>query len=267
ESYNMAAKAIVPLEAVLPQAPEDAQINQRLASLYARAGRLQDAIKCCNVLHKVYAEAGFSEQAAKYVDMAAKYKGRIESAGKAAAVEYDASFMPGGEIHMPPPAAPAKSAAAASVPAPASGIDVAPPAAAAATAASSSSVAEFSIDVSGDTAGQFSRSALEEAAKQAPPTPAAMDAHEIDLSEWEKMTVEDHAPTAAPPAAAPEVSVADLVEEARFYIGQSLWKEAEQSIAKLKAQAPKTVEIAELQQELGTRKAASAPAPAEAVAA
>ena len=39
-----------------------------------------------------------------------------------------------------------------------------------------------------------------------------MDAHEIDLSEWEKMTVEDHAPS-APPVAAPEVSVADLVEE------------------------------------------------------
>ena len=266
ESYNMATKAIVPLEAVLPQAPEDAQINQRLASLYARAGRLQDAIKCCNVLQKIYAEAGFSEQAAKYVDMAAKYKGRIESAGKAAAVEYDASFMPGGEIHMPPPAAPPKSAAAASVPAeaaPAFGIDIEPPAPAAAAAASSSGVAEFSIDVSGDTAGQFSRSALEEAAKQAPPAPAAMDAHEIDLSEWEKMTVEDHAP-ATPPVAAPEISVADLVEEARFYIGQSLWKEAEQSIGKLQAQAPKAVEIAELQQELATRKAASAPAPATA---
>src|SRR5579864_2920762 len=44
ESYSMATKAIAPLEAALPKAPEDAQLNQRLASLYARAGRMQEAI-------------------------------------------------------------------------------------------------------------------------------------------------------------------------------------------------------------------------------
>src|SRR5207249_2166442 len=37
ESYNMPMKAIAPLEAVLPQAPQDIQVNQRLASLYARS--------------------------------------------------------------------------------------------------------------------------------------------------------------------------------------------------------------------------------------
>src|SRR5438270_3598847 len=273
ESYNMAMKAIAPLEAVLPQAPQDAQINQRLASLYARAGRLQDAINCCQVLNKVYSEAGFAEQAAKYVDMAAKYKERIASAGKAAAVEFDASFMPGGEIHMPPPTVSAKAAAsAAAAEIPAFGLDVDSPASAAASSAGS--VAEFSIDVSSaalgiaatpapaaDTAGQFSRSALDQASKQAPPD-EALGAHEIDLSEWEKMTVEEHPPTETHSPSEAQVNVEDRVEEVRFYISQSLWKEAEESLAKLQAQAPKTSEIAELREALTALKAAAtAPAP------
>lgn len=273
ESYNMATKAIAPLEGALPKAPQDAQLNQRLASLYARAGRLQEAIERCNVLEKVYAEAGFGDQAAKYVDMAAKYRERIDSAGKAAAVEFDASFMPGGEIHMERPVASKAAAAPAWTPpapigeaAPGFGIDVAPPAATA-----SASAAEFSIDVTppapSEAAPQFSQSAMAEAAAQAPSAPQG--AHEIDLSDWEKMTVEEHPPSAPPAApAAPEVNVGDLVEEAKFYITQSLWAEAQETIAKLQKAAPKAPEIAELQQAMMTRKAAveAPPAPAAAEA-
>src|SRR5205085_10596716 len=42
DSYNLPAKAIEPLENVLPKPPRDAKVNQRLASLYARADRYAD---------------------------------------------------------------------------------------------------------------------------------------------------------------------------------------------------------------------------------
>ena len=43
DSYNMPAKALAPLEKILPQAPRDFRLNQRLASLYAAANRFGDA--------------------------------------------------------------------------------------------------------------------------------------------------------------------------------------------------------------------------------
>jgi tetratricopeptide (TPR) repeat protein len=76
DSYNLPAKAIAPLESALPSAPRDVLLNQRLASLYARAERYSDAARCCDVLQTVYRQAGHDELAAQYAEMAAKYHER-----------------------------------------------------------------------------------------------------------------------------------------------------------------------------------------------
>src|SRR5256885_6576224 len=92
DSYNLPAKAIAPLEGVYPKAPRDIQMNQRLASLYARAGRFDEAAHCCEVLQGVYTEAGHAEAAMQYSDMAAKYRERHGETAAAAAPTYE---MPG----------------------------------------------------------------------------------------------------------------------------------------------------------------------------
>ena len=76
DSYNLPGKAIAPLEATLPAAPRDALLNQRLASLYARAERYSDAARCCDILRAVYRKAGHHQLAAQYGEMAAKYHHR-----------------------------------------------------------------------------------------------------------------------------------------------------------------------------------------------
>ncbi len=76
ESYNLPSKAIAPLEAVLPSAPRDALLNQRLASLYVRAERHSEAARCCDILRAVYRQAGHHQLAAQYGEMSAKYHQR-----------------------------------------------------------------------------------------------------------------------------------------------------------------------------------------------
>ena len=258
ESYNMPAKAVVPLEAALAQAPEDAQVNQRLASLYARSGRLQDSIARCQVLQKVYSDAGFPDQAKQYREMAERYKERIDQAARAASVEFDASFMPGHEIHQPPttetPPAPA------AAPAMAIQAEAAAPAQAQAAAAA----AEFSVEVTQPAPPAVSEAALAQMAEQSA-SPAA--AHEIDLSDWEQMTQVEQPAAPPPPAPTPAVNTAAMIEEANFYLSQSLWSAAQQSIAKLQTASPNIAELAGLQQRLAAGMAATAPAPAAAAVA
>jgi pilus assembly protein FimV len=73
-SYNVPAKAIPPLEAALPLAPHDVNLNQRLASLYARAERFADAARMYHNLSKIYGDLGHSAEAAKYLEAAKKYE-------------------------------------------------------------------------------------------------------------------------------------------------------------------------------------------------
>jgi pilus assembly protein FimV len=75
-SYNMPAKALGPLMAALPQAPEDLRLNQRLASLHTRAGRFAEAAVCCRTLQSVYSEAGYPEEATSYGELAGRYQER-----------------------------------------------------------------------------------------------------------------------------------------------------------------------------------------------
>ena len=72
-SYNVPSKAIPPLEAALPLAPQDVNLNQRLASLYARAERYADAARMYQNLSQIYEELGHPAEAARYLEAAKKY--------------------------------------------------------------------------------------------------------------------------------------------------------------------------------------------------
>lgn len=76
DSYNLPAKSIAPLEAVLPKAPGDVRLNQRLAALYRRANRLPDAARCCALLQKMFDFYGHSERAREFGALAVKYAGQ-----------------------------------------------------------------------------------------------------------------------------------------------------------------------------------------------
>jgi pilus assembly protein FimV len=238
DSYNLPAKAIAPLEGVYAKAPRDIQMNQRLASLYARAGRFDEAAHCCEVVQGVYTEAGHAEAAKQYADMAAKYRERHGEAPPAAAPVYE---MP---VAAPPPAS-------TEAPAPVE-----------------HSMADFSFDSFSDTtpapaaaapsASEFAMEMPAPAAMETPAAPVAESAHEIDLSsEWEGMT---DAPAAA---AAPAQSESEVADEVKFYLRQSMWTEAGQAITKLDAIAPGSAQLAPLRAQL---EAGLAPAPESSVA-
>ena len=225
DSYNLPSKAIGPLESVLPQAPEDPHLNQRLASLYARAERFAEAAKCCEVLSKLHSKAGHAEQAKQYADMATKYREKPSAAGRPAA----AKPAPAAAAPVETPAVPADF-----------GFEVSTPEPAAAPAAETPAVAEFGFEVSAPPA------------EAAPAPVAAEPAREVDLSDWETM-VQPEAP------AAPAVDTSAIVEEAKFYIGQGMAAEAQGAIDKLAAADSNHAELAGLRAQLA---AASAPAPA-----
>src|SRR5579871_178170 len=96
-SYNVPAKAIPPLEAALPLAPKDVNLNQRLASLYVRAERFADAARMYQNLSKIYDELGHPAEAAKYLEAAKKFSLRAP-----------ASAAPVTPVAPPPPPAAAK---------------------------------------------------------------------------------------------------------------------------------------------------------------
>jgi tetratricopeptide (TPR) repeat protein len=108
DSYNMPAKALAPLEKILPQAPRDFRLNQRLASLYATADRFADAARCCETLESVYLQAGHPDEARQYREMAARYHERAGATLSATEVQAPAHSV---EVEAPPaapPAAPAR---------------------------------------------------------------------------------------------------------------------------------------------------------------
>jgi tetratricopeptide (TPR) repeat protein len=72
-SYKSPEKAMPALVAVLPKAANDVPINQRLAALHVRAGRLEEAAECCRTLESAYAQAGHREYATKYGKLADRF--------------------------------------------------------------------------------------------------------------------------------------------------------------------------------------------------
>jgi tetratricopeptide (TPR) repeat protein len=106
-SYNMPAKALGPLMAALPQAPNDLRLNQRLAALHTRAERFAEAGVCCRTLQSVYSEAGYPEEATRYGELADRYEQRSSLTVPA---EVSSGEIPVAAETAPWPAAPAESA-------------------------------------------------------------------------------------------------------------------------------------------------------------
>jgi pilus assembly protein FimV len=285
-SYNVPAKAIPPLEAALPLAPHDVNLNQRLASLYARAERYGDAARMYQNLSKIYDELGHPAEAAKYLEAAKKF-----------ALRAPATAAP---VAPPPAPTPAK---ATWPPIPVETKPAAPPEPVAEApveleAEAAPSVQEFSfdaadivvepepvvsaaIDVGPAAASSVSPPPveinLEPVAMDAPARPAAPAEAEIDLSnEWEEMIevepeespapaleVQSYQEIATEPASPaemplepvvsiepeqPDIStmVADKVQEINFYISQKMWDQAKAAILDLTELAPDAPEVTEL---------------------
>ena len=275
-SYNMPAKALGPLTAALPLAPNDLRLNQRLAALHTRAGRFAEAAVCCRTLQGIYSDADYPDEATRYGELAERYEERTSApphrdAGEEAPIYLDAP-EPDEQAVQP-------------------------------------EVAEFSIDAAEEAPGEITieepeaPATIEEAPVQAAspwpsaPEPAAAESEfavvdesaaapaeaasseEIDLSsEWDDaITVEADEPPAAaveepaeveaaPVAAAEPESedprVAETVEEIRFYVGHAMPEQAMAALAKLQTLTRDQAKIEELRAEVD---AAMQPAPEAAV--
>src|ERR1044071_2604175 len=202
-SYNLPSKAIPPLEAALPLAPQDENLNQRLASLYARAERYGDAARMYQNLSKIYEELGHPSEAAKYLEAAKKFALRAPAAAVPAApvappVAAKPSWPP-----APPQAQPVAAVEPVSAPPAAPKVEAEP------------SVQEFSFDTADMVTAEPElavnapviepalpppppveinlepvpfNAAPAPAAASAPSAPASTSAEEIDISnEWEDM--------------------------------------------------------------------------------
>ena len=284
-SYNVPSKAIPPLEAALPLAPQDVNLNQRLASLYARAERYADAARMYQNLSSIYEELGHPAEAAKYLEASKKYALRVPASAA---------------IPAPPVAQPAPAPKPTWPPTPAEPVAIAAPEPVAEAPVeieveAAPSVQEFTFDTAEVVAIEpepvviapvdpllepFSATniELEPVAVEAVPAPAEPAApkptEEIDISnEWEDMIevepeeaapalevqsyqeiVAEELPSEAEPEPvaikAPELDlasqVADKVQEIRFYITQEMWEPAKAAILDLTELAPDAPEVTEL---------------------
>ncbi len=231
-SYNMPEKALGPLIAALPQAPNDLRLNQRLAALHTRASRFAEAAVCCRTLQNVYSEAGYPEEATGYGDLAARYEERSAAAGVAAVPADPSKF--GVEVPFAEPATAA--------PWPGGGT-------------TSAEQEEFSIVSDADEIQETESVPQLETESPAPEESPA----EIDLSsEWDDaITIEADAPAEPTPVEIPEAAapveipatakrttasakdkqdpekVAETVEEVRFYLEHGMPEQAATAFEKL----------------------------------
>jgi tetratricopeptide (TPR) repeat protein len=247
DSYNLAAKAIAPLEILLPRVPNDVRINQRLASLYARAGRLREAAERCSVLESVHVQAGFLKDSRFYADLAAKYRQRFAATGE-----------------------------------PQSALSTTPPASQPAPPIVSKGPHHPEPKPAAPALVQSEPASPPIAAPVPPP-----QSHEIDLSaEWDQMLEIEHPepapapvpvplpPTVSRPPSTPPVSawesideeesnpVAELLDEVRFYISQEMWPEARTALARCETFAPDNSEIAQLKAQIAAVESVAPPAEA-----
>jgi hypothetical protein len=291
-SYNVPTKAIPPLEAVLPLAPRDVTVNQRLATLYARSARYADAARACHLLADVYHELGHQVESAKYLEAARNYESRLPA--------------PAVAVPAPAPPPPARQPVAivepvvaeAAIPVhdvvatvdhqPALEVDV--PA-----DQPTASVQEFSFDVpdhllidpqAAPVHADPPPIPVEGMSVMAAPveTPAAPVSGEVELdvsNEWEDMlTVESDgspamsatevpaAPVAEPAEAAPDPALAsaEKIQEAQFYISQNMWEAAKKAILDLTEIAPDAHEVSDLISAVSAGQARAAAAAAAAAA-
>ena len=252
-SYNMPAKALGPLVAVLPMAPNDLRVNQRLATLHTRAERFAEAAVCCHTLQRVYSDADYPEEATRYGELATRYEERTATPA-AAPAEEEHIFLdaPAPQAQEPETAVPEFAIEEASVE-PAE-VEVAEePAAPAPAPWPKAAAPEFAV--------------VDEpaAAAETPEAPA-----EIDLSsEWDdSVSVEGEepveeaepepvskpqpAPAASKSAAASSGKFDETAEEIRFYIAHGMPEQAMAALAKLQTltSSSQQARLAELRAEV-----------------
>jgi tetratricopeptide (TPR) repeat protein len=198
-SYNLPDKAIVPLLGVLPQAPRDVRLNQRLAALHTRFERFREAAVCCRTLESAYHDAGYPDEAMRYGELAARYE----------------ETLPAGTVPMEP--APAPSWPTATVPKPEK---VAP---------QELAIPEMDVqapahghDFSSDLSSEWEQSlSVEES--------AAVDEHPAA----ETRAIEAQSADTKNMEASPEID--ETVEEIRFYLEHFMTDQARSAFEKLEA--------------------------------
>jgi len=245
-SYNMPAKALGPLTAALPQAPNDLRLNQRLAALHTRAARFAEASVCCRTLQNIFSEAGYPEEATRYGELAGRYEER-----SAAPVIADSVVE-----HAAAPATPEETsnAVVASAPWP-----MGPPQPAEETEFAIVNDADSHQDQTGDNAQPGHQAS---AAAESPAGPG-----EIDLSsEWDD-TITIEADMRSAEAAEIEVTKAvggskipagkldpekttEAAEEIRFYLEHGMPEQAAAAFEKLRGLTSDETILSELEGEI-----------------
>lgn len=244
-SYNMPGKAVVPLLAVLPQAPRDVRLNQRLAALHTRAERFAEAALCCRTLESVYSESGHPDEALRYGELATRYEQRSGSARPAPAQAPASEPWPATAVEEQPTELPepAEFTLHGEIPQPPAEAD------------------EFAVRAPASEAPEFSVTA------SAP----AENSEEFDLSEeWEgSVSTEAEAETPPPeepaplsaipqdPEAARKKAVVETAEEVRFYLSHSMLAQARTSMAKLETLTQNPALLATLRAEIAIAVAES----------
>ena len=257
-SYNMPAKALGPLTAALPQAPNDLRLNQRLAALHTRAARFAEASVCCRTLQNIYSEAGYPDEATRYGELAGRYEERSSAPALAEPVVE----------HAATPAIPEEMASvvAASAPWP-----TAPP--------EPAEEAEFAIV----NDPEDSRDQAQHIVQESPVAESTGSPAEIDLSsEWDDaVTVE----ATTSPAEAAEIDVTtvsgkidqstrnelaldpekihEAAEEIRFYLEHGMPEQASAAFEKLQTLTTDEATLSALEAEI--QAAAQHEAPVEEV--
>src|SRR5208282_1212067 len=231
-SYNLPDKAIVPLLGVLPQAPSDVRLNQRLAALHTRFQRFTEAAVCCRTLESVYHDAGCPDEAVRYGELAARYERSADTAASTSA----SSTLASSAAAPPASASPAIASSAA-----------APPAARAAAATSRApwpmaAPAAPDHEIAAAAHPEFAIQGLGVYAPAEGQEPSSEPSSELasDLaSEWEhSLPVDEQTPAAALSAtveddAPSNPEIAETVEEVRFYIEHFMTDQARAGIEKL----------------------------------
>ena len=271
-SYNMPAKALGPLTSVLPMAPDDLRVNQRLAALHTRAGRFAEAALCCRTLQRIYSESDHPDEASRYAELAERYEERSSTAVHTTLSDEDHTIAIQPEVEVASETEP-EVAEFAIEEAPAEiaieGAEEAAEVAAepepeAAVEAPSSWTPEPEVAEAPAAEAEFA--VVDESA----PVAEAGATEEIDLSsEWDdaitveadetpagaveepaETETEPEAPAVAAAQAGEDPRVAETVEEIRFYLGHSMPEQALAALAKLQTMTHDQNMIDELRAEV-----------------
>ena len=275
-SYNMPAKALGPLVAVLPLAPNDLRVNQRLAALHTRAGRFAEAVICCRTLQTVYSDAGYPEEATRYGELAERYEERTTAPAPTVSEDDAHIFLDAApQVHAEESVAPESSVPEFAIDEtpvdeiPVVHPDVEPEHTAAATPWPTTQAEPEEITVEASTDQEFA--VVEESA--AASSEPARASEEIDLSsEWDDaITIEGDAPaTEVEPVEvaaedAPHDKTDETIEEIHFYLGHGMPEQAMAALARLQTLTRDHAKVAAIRAEVDAALEAAAKQEAEAV--